>query len=325
MSTIHSLRLASTEDLWVINDNSIAKKFPQTLKMREVELEVDKVTSKRREIHKIISEHNGIGYEKIGEEVGLKGNTVNEHCKILEKLGFVSVFEDDNTHLVFMKEKLPTETRVNRGKAETFEGGVPLKKFKQYPVYGVRIRKGRKKKTEDSVRCLVTLHLSGKWTPMKALGRAQKQIDDLTVPALGKEITQDYQLNFSNLMNEDNRKLEEYLTAYGGYKAYLETQLSDISSKKNALEAAFDEGYATAIFRLAEEREEEGKKKLTREEVRGAAMSKYEQLRELRREVIEQEIVHTRVVGLLSAYKAAYDAVSRIVTLRTYGNDNIKH
>jgi len=163
------------------------------------------------------------------------------------------------------------------------------------------------------------------WTPIKALGRAQQQIDDLTIPPLGKEIIKEYQLNFTNLMNEDNRKLEEYLTAYGGYKAYLETQLADISSKKNALEAAFDEGYATAIFRLAEEREEEGKKKLTREEVRGAAMSKYDQLKELRREVIEQDIVHTRVAGLLSAYKAAYDAVSRIVTLRTYGNDNIKY
>ena len=162
------------------------------------------------------------------------------------------------------------------------------------------------------------------WTPMKALGRAQRQIDDLTVPPLTKEITKDYQLNFTNLMNEDNRKLEEYLTAYGGYKAYLETQLADISSKKNALEAAFDEGYATAIFRLAEEREEEGKKKLTREEVRGAAMATYE-LKELRREVIEQEIVYTRAGGLLSAYKAAYDAVSRIVTLRTYGTDNIKY
>ena len=157
------------------------------------------------------------------------------------------------------------------------------------------------------------------WTPMKALGRAQRQIDDLSKPIFGKDITKEYELNFSNLMNEDNRKLEEYLTAYGGYKAYLETQLADVSSKKNALEAAFDEGFATAIFRLAEEREEEGKKKLTREEVRGAAMSKYEQLRELRREVIEQEIVHTRISGLLSAYKAAYDAVSRIVTLRTYG------
>ena len=159
------------------------------------------------------------------------------------------------------------------------------------------------------------------WTPMKALGRAQRQIDDLTVPPLGKEVTRDYQLDFTNLMNEDNRKLEEYLTAYGGYKAYLETQLADISAKKNAVEAAFDEGYSTAIFRLAEEREEEGKKKLTREEVRGAAMSKYDQLKELRREVIEQEIVHTRVAGLLSAYKAAYDAVSRVVTLRTLGRE----
>ena len=164
------------------------------------------------------------------------------------------------------------------------------------------------------------------WTPMKALGKAQRQLDELSIPIFGKDITQEYELNFSNLMNEDNRKLEDYLTAYGGYKAYLETQLADVSSKKNAIEAAFDEGYATAIFRLAEEREEEGKKKLTREEVRGAAMSKFEQLRELRREVIEQEIVHTRVAGLLSAYKAAYDAVSRIVTLRTYGTtDNNKY
>ena len=164
------------------------------------------------------------------------------------------------------------------------------------------------------------------WTPMKALGKAQRQLDELSIPIFGKDITQEYELNFSNLMNEDNRKLEDYLTAYGGYKAYLETQLADVSSKKNALEAAFDEGFATAIFRLAEEREEEGKKTLTREEVRGAAMSKFEQLRELRREVIEQEIVHTRVAGLLSAYKAAYDAVSRIVTLRTYGTtDNNKY
>ena len=48
-------------------------------------------------------------------------------------------------------------------------------------------------------------------------------------------------------------------------------------------------------------------------------MDKYEQLKELRREVIEQEAIHSRLQGLLNAYKAAYDAVSRVVTLRTYG------
>ena len=164
-----------------------------------------------------------------------------------------------------------------------------------------------------------------KWTPIKALGKSQRHIDDLMVPALGKDVIKEYGLEFSNLMNEDNRKLEEFLTAYGGYKAYLEMQVSEVSSKKNALEAAFDEGYATAIFKLAEERESEGKKKLTREEVRGAAMSTYAQLRELKREIIEQDAIYTRVTGLLSAYKAAYDAVSRIVTLRTYGNDGIKY
>ena len=163
-----------------------------------------------------------------------------------------------------------------------------------------------------------------KWTPIKALGRAQRYVEDLMVPQLGKDITKEYNLDFSNLMNENNRKLEEYLTAYGGYKAYLESQVAETSSKKNALEAAFDEGYATAIFKLSDERETEGKKKLTREEIRGAAMATYEQLRELKREIIEQDAVHTRVSGLLSAYKAAYDAVSRIVTLRTYGTDHAK-
>ena len=48
-------------------------------------------------------------------------------------------------------------------------------------------------------------------------------------------------------------------------------------------------------------------------------MDRYDQLKELRREVIEQEAIQSRLQGLLNAYKAAYDAVSRVVTLRTYG------
>ena len=164
-----------------------------------------------------------------------------------------------------------------------------------------------------------------KWTPMKALGKANRVIDELMVPPFKTDLSEQPNLEFSNLMNADAKTLEEFLTLYGGYKAYLESRVADIEAAKNALKAAFDEGYATAIFKLAEEREEEGKKKLTREEVRGAAMSTYAQLRELKREIIEQDAVYTRVVGLLSAYKAAYDAVSRIVTLRTYGNDGLKY
>ena len=149
-----------------------------------------------------------------------------------------------------------------------------------------------------------------KWSPFKALEEADQFVEDLGVAPLGKEVTKEYGLDFTNLMNADNKKLEEFLTMFGGYRAYLESQLADITAKKGAIEAAFDEGYAAAIYRLADERENEGKKKLTREEVRGAALTRYDSLRELRREVIEQEAIHTKIAGLLNAYKAAYDAVS---------------
>jgi len=157
------------------------------------------------------------------------------------------------------------------------------------------------------------------WTPFKAISQADAFLDDLMVPAIGREVTKEYDLDFSNLMNAESRQLEEFLTMFGGYKAYLESQLAHIDANKSAIEAAFDEGYATAVYNIASARETEGQKKLTRDEIRGAVFNMYSSLKELRREVIDQETIYKKVAGLLNAYKAAYDAVSRIVALRTFG------
>ena len=161
-----------------------------------------------------------------------------------------------------------------------------------------------------------------KWTPMKALGKANRVVEELGVPNIKMSVEESEELEFSDLMNADNPRLEEFLMFYGGYKAYLESQVADCDAKKSALEAAFDEGLATAMYKLNRERESVGKKKATKDEVRGEALDKYEQLRELRREVIEQETIHKKLAGLLNTYKAAYDSVSRIVALRTYGTRN---
>ena len=110
-----------------------------------------------------------------------------------------------------------------------------------------------------------------------------------------------------------------FLVVYGGYKAYLEAQLADCDAKRSAIDAAFDEGLATAMYKLNTEREVLGKRKPTKDEVRGEALDTYPQLRELRREGIEQNALYKKLAGLFNAYKAAYDAVSRVVTLRTYG------
>ena len=158
--------------------------------------------------------------------------------------------------------------------------------------------------------------MTQKWTPMKALGKVNKSIEELMVPAFQADLSEHPTLEFSNLMNADPRKLEEFLVLYGGYKAYLESSVADIEAAKNALKAAFDEGYATAGYKMAEDREAEGKKKLTRDEVRGAALANYPQLRELSREIIEQEATYVKMSGVLSAYTSAYHTVSRIVALR---------
>ena len=79
-----------------------------------------------------------------------------------------------------------------------------------------------------------------KWTPFKALSDAEDFVQNLNIPPFSKDVTKEYGLDFTNLMNSDNRKLEEFLTMYGGYRAYLEYQLADITAKKSAIEAAFD-------------------------------------------------------------------------------------
>ncbi len=151
----------------------------------------------------------------------------------------------------------------------------------------------------------------------KVLGKAEEYLADLVVPRFTMNLDAEPSLDFANLMDADRRALEEFLSVYGGYKAYLECQVADVEAKKTALESYFDEGYAKASYRVNSGREDEGKKKLTREEVRGAVLEEFPELWELKQSVIEQEVLHTKVKGLLTAYTSAFNAVSRVVALRT--------
>ena len=159
-----------------------------------------------------------------------------------------------------------------------------------------------------------------KWTPMKALGRAQKEMDALGLPIFKVDLSEREELNFSKLMGYDNKDLEDFLTMYGGYKGYLETKVADIEATVGALDAAFNEGYNTALFKVAQEYDHQGKKKPTREELRGEIISRFESLRELRRDLIEQQALLKKMSGLLNTYTTAYNTVSRVVALRTYGS-----
>ena len=126
-------------------------------------------------------------------------------------------------------------------------------------------------------------------------------------------------LDFSNLSQYDNKELEDFLTMYGGYKAYMETKVSDVEATVGAYDAAFNEGYNTALYKVVKEYESEGLKKPTREELRGEILTRFDSLREQKQELINQQAILKRMMGLLNTYTTAYNTVSRVVALRTYG------
>ena len=144
-----------------------------------------------------------------------------------------------------------------------------------------------------------------KWTPIKALGRARQSINELLINELVIDKSDKPELMFSQVYNANNEKLEEFLVMYSGYKAYLETEISKRESERNALE----------------ERENGGKKKPVKDEIRGEIFSKYPGLENRRKEIIEKEIALKELSGLLNTYTTAYNTISRIVALRTYGGE----
>ena len=158
-----------------------------------------------------------------------------------------------------------------------------------------------------------------KWTPMKALGKAQKELDSLGIPIFKTDLSEREELDFSRLTNYDNKELEDFLTMYGGYKAYLDTKVADIEASVGAYDAAFTEGYNTALYNIIKEYEKEGKKKPTREELRGEILSKFKSLKEQRQALINLQAQLKKITGLLNTYTTAYNTVSRVVALRTYG------
>ena len=99
-----------------------------------------------------------------------------------------------------------------------------------------------------------------KWTPMKAMGRAQKELDALGLPIFTVDLSEQADSIFSKLMGYDNNKLEDFLTMYGGYKGYLETKVADIEATVGALDAAFTEGYNTALFKVVQEYDQNNKR-----------------------------------------------------------------
>ena len=112
---------------------------------------------------------------------------------------------------------------------------------------------------------------SEKWNPHKAIELADQNLKLFGPPefkaTLDESVTED--LPYDEIRSFDNGQLEALFVIYGGYKAYLETKLSDDEALLGALESTHTEACNIAIHNIAREYDNNGKRKPTKEELRG--------------------------------------------------------
>jgi len=150
------------------------------------------------------------------------------------------------------------------------------------------------------------------WSPVRAQKRIESHMKNLGVPELALDISTGKEFKLPELDLAKDEELEKYLSTFGQIRAYLEAQVSYHNSKCSILESVFEESMNKALFELSSKYT----KKPTKEIMRGEAVQSNPHLKKLRQELIEEDALYRRVIGLRDAYKAAYDAVSRIVALR---------
>ena len=126
-------------------------------------------------------------------------------------------------------------------------------------------------------------------------------------------------LSMDELSHTPNLELERYLEVYGSYKSYLETQLAIVEAKKGIIKSNFEESLAKELYRLSTGYD----KRPTKEFLRGEALTKNQDLSDLRDELTKIEALCHRISGLKDSYATAFFTVSRIITLREATRDQV--
>lgn len=144
-------------------------------------------------------------------------------------------------------------------------------------------------------------------------------IDGLSVPSLSMSFTEGQEFQLDRLFGADNSSLENYLVFFGGYRSYLETQVSYYESLLALKKAEADEEMTKASHGVVAKAD----RRRTKEDVRGEVMTTDSVVVQKLREKAMLEATLARVIGLRNAYKAAYETVSRVVALRIQSKEEV--
>lgn len=174
-------------------------------------------------------------------------------------------------------------------------------------------------KKDDNGNLILSLPLTAalrKWDANDILSKNEQYLNDMKIPKFVIDIKEGENFKLPELNNCTNEQLEELLSILGGWRSYLEAQLSYVQSKKSILEAGFEEGLAKTMAMVSKKYFESDVRRPLKETLRGEALSMNHMLRQTRLDLIETNALCIRLTGYRDSYRSMYDAVSRVVALR---------
>ena len=177
-----------------------------------------------------------------------------------------------------------------------------------------------KGKIDDDGNLVLSLPFAAslkKFSVNKVIESVDVFVKELNVPELIIEIEDRVPIDLDEITNSTNDQLGEYLVKFGAYKAYLETHLAVLDSKKSVLEASYEAGLDKLLHILDQKYRNETGKKPVKESLRGEAIALSPQLRQLKSDIIEIEAKRVRTSGIRESFKSCYDMTSRLISLRT--------
>jgi len=152
-----------------------------------------------------------------------------------------------------------------------------------------------------------------RWDVSDIMNKVENAMDELGIPEIVMKLPKK-QIEVVDWSACSDQDLQEHLTQYGGWKAYLDAQMSYLEAKKLVLERGFEEGMFRAMASLSAKIDG---RKPAKDILHGEAIAKFPRLRDTKIELVEAEALYVRLSGVRNAFKSAYDSVSRVVALRS--------
>lgn len=112
----------------------------------------------------------------------------------------------------------------------------------------------------------------------------------------------------SDVAGKSAADLTPLLQKFGGYVAFLETQVGLLAGRRNALKNAYDAAVLVHTAQIEEKASEKSKE--------AQVLASSETLKQTKRLYIETDMLYETARGMCEGYVKAYEAVSRVVSVR---------